>query len=86
MDTPTEDDGRLAPRFHHEKDVLGPSLIHNAFDANTTPTIILPPQPPSPPLVTELSVASLSHSEWGPNVENTGHRPPDSSYHQYDIV
>ena len=86
VDTPTGDNGRPAPHFHHERDVLDPSSTHNAFDANTTPTIILPPQSASPPLVTELGVASLSHSEQGPNVENTGRRPPDSSHHQYDIV
>ena len=85
-DAPTEDDGRPVPRFQHEKDALDPSSIYNEIDANSTPTVILPPQPPSPPLVTELNIASLSHSERGPNVENTGHRPPDSSRYQYDIV
>ena len=52
-------------------------------DENLT---VLPPQPPSPPSVTELNVASLSHSEQGPKVENTGDRPPDPSCYHDDMV
>ena len=85
-DTPAEDEGRPMPSFHTEQDGLDLSSLHNAFDANTTSTIVLPPQTPSPPLVTEMNVASLSHSDQGPNVENTGDHPPDPSRYHYDIV
>ena len=68
------------PSFHTEQDALDPSSLNNAFDANTVPTI------PSPPLVTELNVATLSHSEQGPNVENKEDRPPDPSRYHHDMV
>ena len=75
------------PSFHTEQDALDPSSLHNTFDANTTPTIVLPPQPPSPPLVTtELSETTLSHTDQGPNVENTEDRPPDPSRYHRDMV
>ena len=79
-DTPAEDEDRPMPSFHTEQDALDPSSLNNPFDANTVPTI------PSPPLVTELNVATLSHSEQGPNVENKEDRPPDPSRYHHDMV
>ena len=74
------------PSFHTDQSAFDPSSLHNAFDANTTPTIVLPPQLPSAPVVTESNVVTLSHSEQGPNVENTGDRPPDPSRYHHDMV
>ena len=74
------------PSFHTDQNAFDPSSLYNAFDAKTTSTIVLPPQLPSAPLVTESNVATLSHSEQGPNVENTGDRPPDPSRYHHDMV
>ena len=79
-DTPAEDEDRPMPSFHTEQDALDPSSLNDAFDANTVPTI------PSPPLVTELNIATLSHSEQEPDVENTEDRPPDPSRYHHDMV
>jgi hypothetical protein len=86
--TPSEDGGGPIPILGQENDTHDPPSVHHEFDANTTPTPLADPSPqsPSPPLVTESDIAIPGGSPNGPNVGQTGDRPPDLSHHQYDMV
>jgi hypothetical protein len=79
------DDGSPISSLCKEEHDLDPS-VHYALDENTTPTIALPPQPPSLPSTTDPDMAVAGRSPQGPNAELTMDGSPDPSRYQYDIV
>jgi hypothetical protein len=82
--TAAADDGSLCKG----KNDLDPPSAHHTVDANTTPTILLPPQTSSLPSVTDTAPdgAMVGRSQHGPDAKRSGDHPQDPSRYHYDMV
>jgi hypothetical protein len=85
--TAAVDDGSPISSLCKEMNDLDPP-VHHAIDANTTPTIVLPPQTPSLPSVTDAAPdgATVRRSQQGLDAERKGDHPHDPSRYHYDMV
>jgi hypothetical protein len=66
------DDGSPISSLCKGKNDLDPPSVHHAVDSNTTPTLMLPPQTPSLPSVTDAGTAIAGHSSPETSAEHIG--------------